>query len=48
MLQIPTEAAAEIVAKAEVIREEEQNVIGWARSDEFTIERLLALRRVKH
>jgi regulator of RNase E activity RraA len=48
VLKIPTEALADIVAKAELIRDEEQRVVGWAQSDEFTIEGLLALRRVKH
>lgn len=48
VLQLPAEALPEIASKAELIRDDEQNVIGWARSEEFTVEGLLALRRVKH
>jgi regulator of RNase E activity RraA len=48
VLQIPPTALPEILAKAEVIRQEEQSVVGWSRSDEFTVEGLLALKRVRH
>jgi 4-hydroxy-4-methyl-2-oxoglutarate aldolase len=48
VLQIPPEALPEIVAKAELIRGNEQNVVGWSRSAEFTVEGLLALKRVRH
>jgi 4-hydroxy-4-methyl-2-oxoglutarate aldolase len=48
VLQIPPAALPEILAKAEVIRQEEQNIVGWSRSDEFTIEGLLTLKRVRH
>jgi 4-hydroxy-4-methyl-2-oxoglutarate aldolase len=48
LLQIPPAALPEIVEKAELIRQEEQNVVGWSRSDEFTVEGLLALKRVRH
>jgi regulator of RNase E activity RraA len=48
VLQMPGEALPDILATAELIREEEQRVVGWALSDQFTIEGLLALRRVKH
>jgi 4-hydroxy-4-methyl-2-oxoglutarate aldolase len=48
LLQIPPAALPEIVEKAELIRQEEQNVVRWSRSDEFTVEGLLALKRVRH
>jgi 4-hydroxy-4-methyl-2-oxoglutarate aldolase len=48
VLQIPPAAFPEIVEKAEIIREDEQNIVGWSRSDEFTVEGLLALKRVRH
>jgi regulator of RNase E activity RraA len=48
VLQIPTAALPDLIAKAELIRDEEQGVIEWSRSPEFTVEGLLALRRVRH
>jgi regulator of RNase E activity RraA len=48
VLQIPPAALPQIVEKAEVIREDEQNVVGWSRSDAFSVEGLLALKRVRH
>ena len=48
VLNIPVEALPEIFDKAELIRADEQNVVGWSRSDEFTIDGLLALKRVRH
>jgi regulator of RNase E activity RraA len=48
VLQIPPAALPEILEKAELIREDEQKVVGWSRSDEFTVEDLLALKRVRH
>jgi 4-hydroxy-4-methyl-2-oxoglutarate aldolase len=48
VLHIPEAALPEIAEKAELIREEEQRVVGWARSADFTVEGLLALRRVRH
>jgi regulator of RNase E activity RraA len=48
VLQIPADALPEIVSNAELIRQEEQNIVRWAHSKEFTLEGLLALRRVKH
>jgi regulator of RNase E activity RraA len=48
ILNIPEEALPEIIGKAESIRTEEQQIVGWATSDDFTLEALLALRRVKH
>jgi len=47
-LQIPAEALPGIAEAAEQIRVEEESVVGWSRSPDFTIEGLLALRRVRH
>ena len=43
VLNIPADALPAIFDKAELIRADEQNVVGWSRSDEFTLEGLLAL-----
>jgi regulator of RNase E activity RraA len=48
VLAIPAEALPEIFAKAELIREEEQRLLAWARSAEFSVPALLELRRVRH
>jgi regulator of RNase E activity RraA len=48
VLQIPAGALPGIFAKAELIREDERNVVGWSKSAEFSVPRLLALRRVRH
>jgi 4-hydroxy-4-methyl-2-oxoglutarate aldolase len=48
VLQIPADALPGIIGKAEQIRAEEQSVVGWSRSPGFTVEGLLALRRVRH
>jgi 4-hydroxy-4-methyl-2-oxoglutarate aldolase len=48
VLQIPADAVPGIIEKAEVIREDEQNVVGWSRSADFSVEKLLQLRRVRH
>jgi regulator of RNase E activity RraA len=48
VLHVPDEALPAIFEKAEAIREEEQSIVGWSRSDEFSVEGLLALRRVRH
>jgi regulator of RNase E activity RraA len=48
VLQIPAEALPGIIEKAEVIREDEQKVVGWSRSADFSVEKLLQLRRVRH
>ncbi|MCO5970601.1 RraA family protein [Actinoallomurus soli] len=48
VLNIPTEAIPGILAKAEEIREEEQNIVTWSRSADFSVEELLRLRRVRH
>jgi 4-hydroxy-4-methyl-2-oxoglutarate aldolase len=48
VLQVPDDALPAICDKAEMIREDEQNVVGWSRSEDFTVEKLLQLRRVRH
>jgi regulator of RNase E activity RraA len=48
VLQIPGEALAGIIEKAEIIREDEQNIVRWSRSAGFSVEKLLRLRRVRH
>jgi regulator of RNase E activity RraA len=48
VLQIPAEALPGIFEKAELIREDEQNVVGWSKSAEFSVPKLLELRRVRH
>lgn len=48
VIDIPAEALPAIFDKAELIRAEEQGVVGWARSDDFTVDGLLALKRVRH
>jgi regulator of RNase E activity RraA len=48
VLQLPLAALPVIVDKADQIREEEQSVVAWSRSREFTVDGLLALRRVRH
>jgi 4-hydroxy-4-methyl-2-oxoglutarate aldolase len=48
MINVPVEAIPAIFDKAELIRADEQRVVGWSRSDEFTLEGLLALKRIRH
>jgi regulator of RNase E activity RraA len=48
VLRIPHDVAGRLPALAEEVRAEEQSVVTWARSPEFTPEGLLALRRVRH
>ncbi len=48
VLQIPAEALPGIIEKAEMIREDEQNVVAWSRSADFSIDKLLQLRRVRY
>jgi regulator of RNase E activity RraA len=48
VLQIPAEAVPDLNDKAESIRDDEQAVVAWSRSTDFTIEELLVLRRVRH
>ena len=48
MLNIPAEALPDILAKAELIRQDEQKVVGWPKSADFSVPGLLALRRVRH
>ena len=48
VINIPEEALPAIFDKAELIRADEQQVVDWSRSDDFSVERLLALKRVRH
>jgi regulator of RNase E activity RraA len=48
VLRIPPGTAGELPELAERIRAEEQEIVTWARSADFTHEGLLALRRVRH
>lgn len=48
ILQIPAAALPAIFDNAQRIRADEQSVVGWARSPEFSVAGLLALRRVRH
>jgi regulator of RNase E activity RraA len=48
VLQVPSEALPAIFDKAAVIRADEQDVVGWSRSEAFSVEKLLQLRRVRH
>ena len=48
VLQIPAEALPGIIGRAEVIREDEQKIVGWSRSAEFSVDRLLQLRRATY
>jgi regulator of RNase E activity RraA len=48
VLRIPSDAADRLPGLAEDVREEEQSIVRWARSPEFTHEGLLALKRVRH
>jgi regulator of RNase E activity RraA len=48
VLKIPDDALSGIIGKAEVIRDDEQQTVGWARSEEFSVDKLLQLRRVRH
>jgi regulator of RNase E activity RraA len=48
VLNIPAEAIPAIIEKAEVIRADEQQVVGWSRSPDFSVEGLLTLKRVRH
>jgi 4-hydroxy-4-methyl-2-oxoglutarate aldolase len=48
VLQIPAEALPGMFEKAQLIREDEQNVVAWSKSADFSIPKLLELRRVKH
>ena len=45
ILHIPREALPGILEAAEVIRADEQQIVGWSRSAYFSVARLLALRR---
>lgn len=48
VINVPAEAIPAIFDKAELIRADEQHVVGWSHSDEFTLEGLLALKRIRH
>jgi regulator of RNase E activity RraA len=48
VLRIPHDVAGHLPALAETIRAEEQSIVTWARSAEFSAEGLLALKRVRH
>jgi 4-hydroxy-4-methyl-2-oxoglutarate aldolase len=48
LLQIPWEAAPQLPALADEIREGEQATIRWAHSEEFSLPALLARRRAAH
>jgi regulator of RNase E activity RraA len=48
VLQIPPQALPGILDKAELIRGDEQSVVGWSKSAEFSVPKLLELRRVRH
>lgn len=48
VLRIPRPVAGRLPDLADELREEEQSIVAWARSPEFTPEGLLALRRVRH
>jgi regulator of RNase E activity RraA len=48
VLNIPPQALPGLIAKAELIREDEQNVVSWSNSPDFSISKLLELRRVRH
>ncbi|MFD4640836.1 RraA family protein [Lentzea sp. NPDC058436] len=48
VLRIPHDVAGRLPGLAEEVREEEQSIVTWARSPEFTPEGLLALKRVRH
>ena len=48
VLNIPRSALPAILDKAELIREDEQRIVEWSRSEEFSIPGLLELHRIRH
>ncbi|MEY9934078.1 4-hydroxy-4-methyl-2-oxoglutarate aldolase [Catenulispora sp. GP43] len=48
MLNIPRAALPAVLDKADLIRQDEQQVVGWSQSDEFSIPGLLEMRRIRH
>lgn len=48
VLHIPDEALPGILDKAELIRTDEQNIVDWSKSADFSVPKLLELRRVRH
>lgn len=48
VLKIPADIAGGLPCLADEIRDEEQSIVAWARSADFTPEGLLHLKRVRH
>jgi len=48
ILQIPAESLPGIISRAEVIRQDEQKIVGWSRSADFSVDKLLQLRRASY
>ena len=48
VLNIPRTALPAILEKAELIRRDEQQVVEWSRSAEFSVPALLEMRRIRH
>ena len=48
VLSIPPEALPAVLAQAELLRAEEQRVVAWSKSPDFSVPGLLTLRRVRH
>jgi regulator of RNase E activity RraA len=48
VLLIPADIAAELPRAADEIIEREQNLIRWVRSEDFSLDRLAEMRRVRH
>jgi regulator of RNase E activity RraA len=48
VLLVPIEIAAQLPAAADKLVEAEQDLIRWVRSPDFTVERLVERRRVRH
>ncbi|KAA2265388.1 RraA family protein [Solihabitans fulvus] len=48
VLHIPADAVPGVLEKADLVRQEEQQVVAWSRSAGFTVDELLTLRRVRH
>jgi regulator of RNase E activity RraA len=48
VLVIPTEIAEELPSAADEIIEREQKLISWVRSDDFSLDRLAEMRKVRH
>ncbi len=48
VLHIPAEALTAIIGRAAVICEDEQEIVRWSRSADFSVDKLLQLRRTRH